>query len=267
MKGLFFTLLMITTQFVYADSPEVFDGFWKNAKESFTENKTYHFAAIALTPALIVTDVDANVHNAFRGSSTKLFDVGDVMGYIGSFVLGVPLYVFGEGTHNKKTIGASYAVAQTTIITLSTVSILKGVTGRHPPRNDDSKSTEWQSRQFSYGVLNRGIFNGWPSGHMATITSLASAMIHYYPELEWVKYAGFGAMTYLMATISIHSHGEMHWFSDGVAGGLIGYAIGKTVGTNMRSHVTGLNAENEKKMHVLPMIGAGTAGVRLVWFQ
>lgn len=153
---------------------------------------------------------------------------------------------------------------QTTVITLSSVTILKGITGRHPPRNDDSKSPEWQSRQFYFGVLNRGIFTGWPSGHMASVTALASTMIHYYPEVSWVKYVGYGSMAYLLATISIRRRGQMHWFSDGVAGGLIGYAIGKTVGTNMLSQFAGQKVV-ENGVNIFPILAHETMGVKFVW--
>lgn len=269
MKGLLLTLILIFSLHVSAkNKPHIFDGFGKNTKESFTENIPWHLTAIGLTPILITTGVDARVQNTFQGTADGWFLPGEAVGYLGPFMLGLPLYVVGVSNNSNETVGVAYAVAQTSIITLSTVFVLKSFTGRPPPDNSSDVSMQNQSEKFNFGFLNRGIYDGWPSGHMATITSLASTMIHYYPEAGWMKVLGYAAMAYTMIGISTHEQGQFHWFSDGVAGGLMGYAIGKTVGTNMRASVSGKAPPPEKKtVEVLPLFGPGSSGLQLVWTQ
>jgi membrane-associated phospholipid phosphatase len=268
MKGLLLMIILLVFQSVHADSgPEFTDGFLKNTKESFTENIPWHLTAIGLTPVLIYSGVDAKVHNAFQGTDVNWFLPGVSAGYLLPFIA-LPMYAQGRAERSKRLVGASYAVGQTAIITLTTVSLLKSFTGRPAPETNSEVSAQRQSREFNFGFLNRGIYDGWPSGHMATITSIASSMIHYYPEHTWIKYVGFASMTYTMALISAEHRAQFHWFSDGVAGGLMGWAIGKTVGTNMRNNIQGLEAKEEKKsVEVLPILGPGRSGLQVVWTQ
>jgi hypothetical protein len=73
-------------------------------------------------------------------------------------------------------------------------------------------------------------------------------------------------MAYMLAMVSAEHQGQFHWFSDGVAGGLMGYAIGRTVGRNMRAHVSGEKIIEEKKsVDVLPLLGPGKTGLQFVW--
>lgn len=262
MKELLLLFILLFTQQTLANpEPKFFEGFLKNTKESFTENVPWHLSAVGLTPALIYSGVDAKVHTAFKGTDVNWFLPGVTAGYLLPFSA-LPLYGFGRSSEDERLVGASYAIAQTSIITLTTVSLLKSFTGRPAPDADSSTSPQRQSREFNFGFLNRGIYDGWPSGHMATITSLASAMIHYYPEKTWLHYLGYGSMAYTMALISAEHHAQFHWFSDGVAGGLMGWAIGKTVGQNMRG---GKIVEEKKTVEVMPIFAPGTSGFQIVW--
>lgn len=270
MKGLLFTLFLIFSHLSLAKTPpRLTDGFWKNTKESFTEHIPLHLTAIGITPVLIYSGADVHVHNTFKNNDTNLFTIGEAAGYLAPFVVAAPFYVIGEWNKDNESLGAGFAVTQATVITLTSVSLLKSFTGRPPPDKDSSKNIHAQSREFNFGFLNRGIYDGWPSGHMATITALATTLTNYYPEKPWVKWTGYGAMAYTMLTISAHEEGQFHWFSDGVAGGLLGYAIGETVGSNWRENVKGQPApEPEKKsVQFLPLFAPGRTGIQLVWTQ
>ena len=269
MKGLLVSFLLLFSIIGHADEkgPEIFDGFWKNAKESFTENLPWHLTAIGITPVLIETGVDAKVHTAFKETDVNWFLPAVSAGYLLPFIA-LPIYAEGNAERNPRLMGASFAIAQTAIITLSTVSILKSFTGRPAPDAGSSKSAQNQSEEFNFGLLNRGIYDGWPSGHMMTITSIASSMMHYYPEHAWIKYLGYSSMGYTLLAVSAEHHAQFHWFSDGVAGGLMGWAIGKTVGENMRAHVNGFeNAKEKKTVDIVPILGPGKSGVQLVWYE
>lgn len=266
MKGLLLSIILLTSNYAFADTrPEFFKGFWKNTKESFTENVPWHLSAIGVTPALIYSGVDARVHDAFKDTDVNWFLPGVSAGYLLPFI-SLPLYAEGRAVGNDRTVGAAYAIAQTSIITLTTVSLLKSFTGRPAPDAGSDVSSYEQSKEFNFGFLNRGIYDGWPSGHMATITSIASSMIHYYPEQTWLHVLGYASMTYTLALISVEHHAQFHWFSDGVAGGLMGWAIGKTVGSNMRASMQGTEVVEEKKsVEVLPIFGPQMTGAQVVW--
>lgn len=57
-------------------------------------------------------------------------------------------------------------------------------------------------------------------------------MAVFYPEHEWLWYVN-GAMTAAMAAGMVS--GDYHWTSEVVAGALIGFAVGYTVGKNFRT--------------------------------
>lgn len=270
MRVLLLTLILLISSFssFAKRQPEIYDGFGKNVLESFSKNIAWHLTAIGLTPVIIQTGIDTRVHNVFDEQRGDWFKVGDAAGYLAPFAVSIPLMAIGKTYRNNKTLGAGFAVVQTSVITLSTVSLLKSFTGRPPPDVGSSTSIQKQSREFNFGFLNRGIYDGWPSGHMATVTSIASTLMHYYPELNWVKYAGYVSMSYIMLTVSAENRGQFHWFSDGVAGGLMGWAIGRTVGSNMRASINGIEPKiEEKSVHYLPIISPGKSGIQVVWFQ
>lgn len=266
-KAIFLTFIFILSfSSQGSEDPKLFDGFWKNTKDSFSNDKAYyHLAGIALTPILIHTGADAEVNSAFSNKVPREpYLPGVVGGYVAPLLLGVPLYIHGRNTSNNESIGAAYAVAHTTIITAAYVGFLKGLTGREHQDNDSSKSLREQSKQFNFGIIKKSVLKGWPSGHLATTTALMSTLTHYYPEKLWLQWAGYSATAYMAVTVLAHQGGEMHWFSDAVAGALMGYAIGSTVGSNFRERMKGTENPAERYT-VLPLIGPTQSGVQVVW--
>ena len=247
-----------------SEEPKPLDGLWQNTKDSFSGNNAYlHLGGAALTPLIIKTGLDADVNDTFNNREIyPLRFPGVVVGYAAPFVLGLPLFIHGEVKENNESLRASYAVLQSTVITLSYVSLLKALTGRPNPDNDSSDSIRDQSEEFNFGVFNRGIYWGWPSGHMATTMALASTITHFYPDRTWVKWAAYGTSAYMFYVVSSYDKGQMHWFSDAVAGGLMGYAIGSTVGSNFRKQQ---KESDETKVTMIPLFGNGRSGVELVW--
>jgi hypothetical protein len=259
-----FVLILISFGSWSQNEPHPLDGFLENTKESFTGKNTYfHLAGAALTPVIIKSGLDAEVNDTFN--DRKIYPLrfpGVVVGYVAPFAVGVPLLVHGEVKSNNESLRASYAVFQASVITLGYVSLLKALTGRPPPDNDSLNSIRDQSEEFNLGFLKRGIVDGWPSGHMATTMAIASTMTHFYPETPWIKWAAYGTSAYMFYVVSSHDEGQMHWFSDAVAGGLMGYAIGSTVGTNMRSRH---NKDEEDRAALLPIFDRERTGVQVVW--
>lgn len=240
------------------------DGLWKNTSDSFSGNNAYfHLAGAALTPLIIKSGLDEEVNDSFNNREIyPLRFPGVVAGYVAPFALGVPFFVHGEMNSNNESLRASYAVLHSTIITLTYVSLLKALTGRPNPDNDSHRSMQEQSEEFNFGFLNNGIDYGWPSGHMATTMALASTMTHFYPDTPWIKWAAYGSSAYMFYVVSSNDKGQMHWFSDAVAGGLMGYAIGSTVGSNFRAQQ---DKDESHKTTLLPIFDRERTGIRVVW--
>lgn len=259
-------ILFFLTSFpaIGTEGPPPLDGLWQNTKDSFTgRNAFLHLGGAALTPLIIKSGLDADVNDTFDNREIyPLRFPGVIAGYVAPFALGLPFYIHGEMNNNTESIRASYAVLHSTIITLTYVSLLKSLTGRPNPNNKSSRDMRDQSERFNFGFMNRGIYWGWPSGHMATTMALASTMTHFYPEKTWVKWAAYGTSAYMFYVVSSYDRGQMHWFSDAVAGGLMGYAIGSTVGSNFRSKQ---DQADGKTASLLPIFGRDRSGIQMVW--
>ena len=129
-----------------------------------------------------------------------------------------------------RTRDGGLAAAQAVLVSFAATNLLKAVTGRLPPDAETPRDIERRSRRFRFGFLRGGVFHGWPSGHTMTNMALAASLSSYYGDSRLVTYYGYGWAAYVMAAATIGGQGGVHWLSDVVAGGLMGWAIGKVIG-------------------------------------
>lgn len=81
------------------------------------------------------------------------------------------------------------------------------------------------SRAFQFGFGQGGIFWGWPSSHTTVAFATAFALISLIPRSKWRWLALIYAF-FIGLGVSV----TIHWFSEFVAGALIGAAVGLAVG-------------------------------------
>lgn len=227
--------------------PKLFEGFWDEVGASFSGgNLLYHLGGIAATPLLIKGGVDATVHDAVKHDRNLYMFPGAVLGSgVVAAAIAYPLYRSGKQNGDVESLGAAFVIVDATVITLATATVLKFVTARTPPDIHTQRTTQELSEEFSFGFGRRGIFTGWPSGHVSHTVAVTSALAHYYPDKSWVKWTGLALSAYTVVTVSTFRSGQMHWFSDAVAGGLMGYAIGSTVGQKSRARIEGREVVSE----------------------
>jgi membrane-associated phospholipid phosphatase len=216
----------------------LFGNFGNNILDSFRGDNIYlHLTAIAATTLLVSGGVDYNVEHYFNQHS-EYGSWGHPVVSTGSllpFIVGGSLFAYAKIRNDNEVLGASFAVLQASLIEFLYNSTLKAVTGRPNPDWRHVSNMDSLSRSFRFGFLRGGIFWGWPSGHTASTMAVVSALTSYYPDKTWLKVAGFGLVAYTMFGVSANNRGGMHWFSDAVAGALMSYAVGSTVGKYYRS--------------------------------
>jgi len=238
-----------------------------NALHSFTgRNAALHGAGIVSTYLLVNADVDYRVSRYFHDhGASSIWSLPVTAGAaLGPAVTISSLYLVGKGRADDELIGASYAVFQAVALNLACVSILKAVTGRPHPAPDAAEDLKSQSKTFRFGFLRGGVFWGWPSGHTSTIAAMMSGLMGYYPENRWLAVGGYATIAYAVASVSAFHGGGMHWLSDGVAGALVGYAIGSTVGSHYRALVDREKSNpSVSKRCVLPLAGRGVVGISI----
>lgn len=197
----------------------------QNAIGSFRGwNILYHVIAIVLTLILVTSGFDWVYFRATRSLELRAWMFPAVI--IGQALpLMLPLLLLWAGVvfQNAKTIRVAWAFGQAAFIGWFLASCYKALTGRdHPPHGIGTDT----SRVFQFGFLRHGIFWGWPSSHTTVAFAMAFTALTLFPRKRWIGGAAILYALYIGVGVSM----TIHWFSDFVAGALIGTAIGATVG-------------------------------------
>ncbi len=129
------------------------------------------------------------------------------------------LYLGGALTGNQKLRATGYLGAEALVDCLIVSEVLKTATGRQRPLQGD------EGGHF----FHRG--NGFPSGHTIESFALASVIAHRYHEKKAVALLAYG----LAATIGVSRFtSREHFASDVLAGGAMGWFIGRYVSERHR---------------------------------
>ena len=197
----------------------------RNVIDSFKGwNILYHLTAIGLTLILVTSGFDWVYFQSTRSPELrKWMFPAVIIGQIVPMLLPLFLLLTGILVENAKTIRAAWAIAQAAFIGWFIASCYKALTGRDPLPRGIGHDT---SRVFRFGLLRHGIFWGWPSSHTAVAFAMAVTVLAMFPKERLLRAAATLYALYIGVGVSM----TIHWFSDFVAGALMGTAIGLTVG-------------------------------------
>ena len=226
-------------------------------------NGLFQAGAVGVTPLLVYSDADARAQSYFHNHPT--------VGYLsfpvppGGLVTAlVPylLYRHGRNHSDPETLAAAYASGQALLIAFTWQTTLKAFTGRREPIGDPEEGVSERSRGFRLGFLRGGLFHGWPSGHAMTIAAMMTSLATYYPESSALRWGTLATTLYTAVGVTAVFGGQMHWLSDGVAGTLMGIAIGRAVGSYFRARVDGETPETgAPRATIAPLLAPGRTGV------
>jgi membrane-associated phospholipid phosphatase len=229
-------------KYKYANMQPLFYKFWENIKNCFkNKNLKYHLIAILATYIIVVSDFDWKYFQFFAGSilSDILFSAA-LVGFLVPFLIPIFLLVYGKIRKNVSRLNTGFALGQATIIGYLISSFYKVWTGRAaPPLNylnnaildikspgHITSSISDISKIFHFGFLGNGIFWGWPSTHTTIAFAMAFTLFILYSKNKTVKILALIYALYIGIGVSM----TIHWFSDFVAGAIIGTVIGIVVG-------------------------------------
>lgn len=261
-KSVFLGLLLLWgAAFAKADENRELDGWFAYLYEIDNSlldsiwgvNGLRHLGGIAATYYLVNDEVDWRYNLYFRDRRQLqwLTFPSVIIGSLGPVVLPLYLQYYGKKEGNRHKRYAAYATGQALIVSLAITSTYKALTGRLEPgfRNDEDRSLQ-ESKKFQFGFFNNGIFNGWPSGHATTAMAIATSLVYIYPERKTEHLWLYGTAAYVAFGITTN----IHWLSDGVAGALMGYGIGKTVGIKYHNLLLG-RARQRRQLQLIPLVG------------
>ena len=230
----------------------IFYNIGSNTMSSITDGYgLYHITACAATYGLAKSGGDWGYYQVMvQNKFIPIAGFPSVM--LGGVVpLAVPTYLYfkGKSKNDLKMVYTGFALGQAALISMVITSGYKAITGRHPPEVfEDNKHTPDYSRDFHFGSMRRGIFDGWPSGHTTNAFAMATTLIELYPGNKRLKYWATGYAILIGWGVSTN----IHWLSDAVAGALIGYVIGKSVGRSFRALMEGKKQENRISFIIMP---------------
>lgn len=220
---------------------------------SFTDNHgLLHLAAIAGSYGMVATGFDWEVHELARKNQwiprTGFTSVR--VGGLVPMIIPAGLFLYGELNDDNDVVVSSLALGQSIILSYLIVSGFKAITGRKGPdiRGEENNPVEDYSKNFKFGFFERGVFDGWPSGHTTTAFAMAFTMVELFPENTTLSTISVIYASLIGLGISVN----IHWFSDFFAGALMGYTIGKSVGSGFRKLLGGKESESDFSFSILP---------------
>jgi membrane-associated phospholipid phosphatase len=206
----------------------------ENALHSITFNYGANFAAAGLgTWGLIESGIDWKWRN-FAYNHEPLANVSYSAVIYSGYVIPIatpPLfYLAGLFTQDEKLQIAGMALVQSMALASGFHVILKLSTGRSEPyvinhyHHERIDSSSDFSGKFNW--FNMVLRDGWPSGHTITAFATAATISEIYSDITWLKIASYSYAVLTGIGVSLN----VHWVSDVLAGALMGYVVGKTVG-------------------------------------
>lgn len=186
----------------------------------------WHLVAILLTVAIVLSGFDWQYFLWTRSPILRswLWPAVGIGGLL-PIVLPATLMVLGGITRSAPTRVVAWAIAQAEVIAGIIAAGYKAITGRaHPTHGVGVDLTH----VFKFGLLRGGVFWGWPSSHTTIAFAMAVTVFRLFPKQRWLGYLAIAYAFYIGLGVSM----TIHWFSDFVAGALIGTVVGVVVGTS-----------------------------------
>lgn len=189
-------------------------------------NLFFHLLAILLTAIIVESGMDWKYFVAFNDSAAQsfLFSAA-ILGGLVPILLPIFLFYISKKKNNASLLNTAYAVTQAAFFGWAISSTYKFFTGRVQPQLHMSSVLDI-SHNFQFGLYRHGIFWGWPSSHTTVAFAVALTLCMIYPKSTIVRFVTLASALYVGIGVSM----SIHWFSDFVAGAIIGTVIGVVVG-------------------------------------
>lgn len=193
----------------------------------------WHLLAIILTAILVLSGFDWFYFTTTRSPILRewMFPAA-IIGGLAPIVLPLVLILSGFIISRARLIRTGWAIGQAEFIGSLISSAYKAFTGRvHPAMHERGADI---SRVFHFGLLRGGVFWGWPSSHTTIAFAMAATVFTLLPKQRWLGWLAILYAIYIGIGVSM----TIHWFSDFVAGAIIGTVIGVVGGRSfLRSQI------------------------------
>jgi membrane-associated phospholipid phosphatase len=233
----------------------VFHDLGRNLLGAVSYNYGVNFIGAGLGSwAFIATGIDWNWRNLVYDKPwlSAYGWPGLCLGFSVPAVTPIVLYTAGHFMDDKKLLIAGLALTQSLLLTLIIQTPLKMISGRAAPGLVDefdqrrNSSTDDFSGKFDWFNLN--FIVGWPSGHTANAFAAAATLAELYKDNLWLKIGMYSYAALIGLSVTL----DVHWASEALAGALIGYGVGKTVGKSFNKLLKNEAPDNRVSFYVTP---------------
>jgi membrane-associated phospholipid phosphatase len=188
-------------------------------------NLFWHALAIVLTAILVFSGLDWWYYEHTRSGVLFWIVLGAGLGgFVVPIFVPLGMYVWARYRRDVRVSYIALATAQASAIGYIISTIYKVFTGRTQPVLFTQVSNIDISHAFHFGILQNGVFWGWPSSHAATAFAgvvCFALLVRSKPlrvlAIAYAIFVGFGASI------------GFHWLSDVVAGIIFGTLVGVIV--------------------------------------
>ena len=206
-------------------------------------NLLWQFLAILLTFIIVTSGFDWDYFVFTQKPVLRtLFFPAIGLGVILPVVVLVILLAIGALRKNVSVKNTAFALGQSAFLGLAISALYKAFTGRIPPPHFFSHGPILDiSHGFRFGFLRGGVFWGWPSTHTTVAFAMAVALWRLYPENRLVRYGAILYAFYVGIGVSM----RIHWFSEFLAGAMVGSVIGAVVGKSFHHRLLDIHHDEE----------------------
>jgi hypothetical protein len=196
--------------------------------------------------------------NTYKTASNLAVDMGDGRFH---FLLSGLFAAYGLICDDPIALRTASDVAESVLSTGLLVQALKRVTGRESPAYASNSRWQWQFfPSIEEYQKNQPKYYSFPSGHFAAATTVLTVIANNYPEITWIRPAGYPVLGLL--GMGLVSKG-MHWYSDLPLGYFIGYSMGNIVAPGLKMHDE--NISNLSSLSVGPNISSKRIGLQAAY--
>jgi len=209
------------------------------------------FGVVAGAGVLAYTQ-DEKIQEYFVGHQSETADnlskyIFEPYGRFAPVIIG-GLYIGGRLAKDNRLAGTSLIAAKSFVVSAVGATILKQLTHRHRPYQDDIPDhANWDGPFSSYE------YNSFPSGHATAAFSMATVYAMEYSSTIWVPIVSY---TLAAGTAISRLYDNKHWASDVVIGSALGFVTGRFMWKQSR--------KGNNRVVVLPSAGVKTASVTFI---
>jgi membrane-associated phospholipid phosphatase len=213
-----------------------FHDFWKNILRIFSPlYLIWLLIAVGITYLSVRTGFDSSYYMWARNGSLRDFflSVG-LIGFAVPIFVPIILLLLGKIGRNSKLQNIGYALGQAALLGWLLSSVIKFFTGRPgPPMRSLLENLTDINNSFRFGFGEGGIFWGWPSSHTSVAFAMSFALIYLFPKNKTIRFFSIIYACYVGIGTSL----SFHWFSDFIAGAVLGTIIGIVVGKSFYKNI------------------------------